>query len=176
MPSARDIVEQYFRAHYAGDTDIARQYLADNLSFRGPAASFASADEYLRASEHAVRAVKHVQMHKVFVDDSDVAVFYDLHIDHQVGFITIVDWYHLEGDKIATIHTIFDTGPFTSSIGQTAVDPVCGMAIGKASAAATRTFAAETYYFCNLGCAERFESQPEQYILPSRNTPDPASA
>jgi YHS domain-containing protein len=164
MAHAGDIVERYLHALYAGDTDTARQYLADNLSFRGPAASFAGADDYLKAIEHAVRAVKRVDMRKVFVDGSDVAVFYDLHIDDPVESIAIADWYHLDGDKVASIRTIFDTGPLTSTRGETAVDPVCGMTVAKAAPAATRAHAGETYYFCNAGCAEAFDNQPERYV------------
>jgi YHS domain-containing protein len=164
MPHTGDIVERYLRALYADDSDTARQYLADNLSFRGPAASFVGADDYLKATEHAVRAVKHLETHKLFADDSDVAVFYELHIDHAVASIAIADWYHLEGNQIASIRTILDTGPFTSPRGETAVDPVCGMTVVKASAAATRTHAGETFYFCNPGCAEAFENQPERYV------------
>ena len=84
---------------YGGDPDTARQYLADDLSFQGPAARFSSADAYVRASEHAVRAVKRLVVRKTFVNGSDVAVFYDLHVDHPVGAIAIADCYHLEGDK-----------------------------------------------------------------------------
>jgi YHS domain-containing protein len=164
MANARSIVEQFIGALYGGDPQTARQYLADNLSFRGPAASFDTADTYLKATGHAVRAVKNMQTHKVFAENSDVAVFYDLHLNHRVGSITIADWYHLEGDKIASIRTILDTGPFTATAAETAIDPVCGMTVARTSAAATRSYADELYYFCNVGCAEAFDSQPAHYL------------
>jgi YHS domain-containing protein len=100
----------------------------------------------------------------VFVDGSDVCIFFDLHIDHPVQSIAIADWYHLEDGKIASIRSILDTGPFTSGTGETALDPVCGMTVAKASAAAIRTYADNTYYFCNAGCAEAFDRQPQQYV------------
>jgi YHS domain-containing protein len=164
MPNTGDIVERYFTALYAGDSETARQYLAENVSFRGPAASFSGADNYLKATEHVVRAVKRVDKRKMFVDGSDVCIFFDLHIDHPVESIAIADWYHLEDGKIASIRSILDTGPFTSGTGETALDPVCGMTVVKASSAATRTYADSTYYFCNSGCAEAFDRQPEQYL------------
>jgi YHS domain-containing protein len=164
MPNNGEIVERYVTALYAGDYETARQYLAQDVSFRGPAASFSSADDYLKATQHAVRAVKHVDTRKVFVDGSDVCIFFDLHIEHPVESIAIADWYHLEGGKIASIHSILDTGPFTSATGERALDPVCGMTVAKASPAATRTYTGNTYYFCNSGCAEAFDRQPEQYV------------
>ena len=100
MLNPRAVVERYLDALYGGDADTARQCLADALSFQGPAAKFSGADAYMKASAHAVRAVKRIETHKVFVDDSDVALFYDMHVDHAVGSIAIAEWYHVEGDRI----------------------------------------------------------------------------
>jgi hypothetical protein len=73
------------------------------LSFRGPAASVNGADNYMKASAHPVGAVKSIDIHRLLVDGSDAAAFYDLHIDHPVDSITIADWYQLEGDRICAI-------------------------------------------------------------------------
>src|SRR5262245_26797289 len=168
MSNPKAIVERYIGALYGGDGGTARRCLADDVSFQGPAAKFSGADAYMKASAHAVGAVKRLETHKVFVDGPDVAVFYDMHVAHPVGSITIADWYHIEGDKIAAIRTILDTGPFTAPVaGETAVDPICGMTVSRASAAATRTFGGSTYYFCSTGCAEAFDRE--------RNSPMTAS-
>jgi YHS domain-containing protein len=160
MSNPKAIVERYIGALYGGDSGTARQCLADDVSFQGPAATFSGADAYMKASAHAVRGVKRLETHKVFVDGTDVAVFYDMYVDHPVGSIAIADWYHVEDDKIAAIRTILDTGPFTAPVaGETAVDPVCGMTVSKASPAATRTFDGVTYYFCSTGCAEAFDAE-----------------
>lgn len=165
MPNARDIVEHYFSALYRGDASTARSYLADDLSFRGPMTRLSNADQYVKATEHVVRAIKGVEKRKVFADGQDVCIFYDLLMDTPVGSIPIAEWYHLDGEKISSIQTILDTAPFTSTAttGETAIDPVCGMTVAKESAAATRLYAAETYYFCNPGCADAFGDQPERY-------------
>jgi len=165
VANAADIVHKYLSAFYGGDLQTARQYLADDMSFSGPAATFAGADAYLRATQHVMHAVNGVEKRKVFVDGPDVCVIYDLLIDHPVASIAIADWYHVESDRIASIRTILDTGPFTPTAGETALDPVCRMTVGKASAAATRTYAGDRYYFCSTGCAEAFDSQPEQYVI-----------
>ena len=167
MANPGKMIERYLTAVYSGDVETARQCLADELSFRGPAASVDGADNYLKASAHAVRAVKRIEIHRLFVDGSDVAAFYDLHIDHPVGAIPIADWYQLEGDRIRTIRSILDTGPFASAGGETAVDPVCGMTVSKSNAAATRTYANQTFYFCNAGCASAFDLHPEMYPAPT---------
>src|SRR3974377_2252254 len=95
MANPEKTIERYLTAVYSGDVETARQCLADELSFRGPAARVDGADNYLKASAHAVRAVKRIEIHKFFVDGSDVAAFYDLHIDHPVGSIPIAHGQHL---------------------------------------------------------------------------------
>jgi Cu+-exporting ATPase len=176
VTDARAIVEQYFRAFWGGDRQTARRYLADDLSFAGPAASISGADAYLTASEHARRAVKGVETHKVFADGPDVCVFFSLRMDGPVGSAAVAEWYRLDGGKIASIRTILDTAPLTAAAreqpgeqaGETALDPVCHMTVEKASAAATRRHGGTTYYFCSAGCAAAFEAEPERYLAASR--------
>ena len=45
-----------------------------------------------------------------------------------------------------------------------AKDPVCGMSVDPATAAATREYNGTDYYFCNPGCAAKFEQNPTQYL------------
>ena len=46
----------------------------------------------------------------------------------------------------------------------TVKDPVCGMTIDPATAAATREHEGITYYFCNPGCADKFDQDAARYI------------
>lgn len=45
-----------------------------------------------------------------------------------------------------------------------ATDPVCGMDVDEADAAATADYRGQTYYFCATGCKESFESEPGAYV------------
>ena len=42
-------------------------------------------------------------------------------------------------------------------------DPVCGMAVDPARAAATVEHAGQAYYFCSKGCATKFGAEPSKY-------------
>jgi P-type Cu+ transporter len=44
------------------------------------------------------------------------------------------------------------------------VDPVCGMDIDPANAAATSVYAGKTYYFCSKDEKDRFDKDPEKYL------------
>jgi Cu+-exporting ATPase len=43
-------------------------------------------------------------------------------------------------------------------------DPVCGMTVEPAKAAAAFEFAGKTYHFCSKRCAERFAAEPEKFL------------
>ena len=43
-------------------------------------------------------------------------------------------------------------------------DPVCGMSVGAESAAAAWEHDGVTYYFCSVGCLERFRQDPERFL------------
>ncbi len=45
-----------------------------------------------------------------------------------------------------------------------AIDPVCGMTVDPANAAAHRLYEGTDYWFCNPGCAERFDADPAKYL------------
>jgi len=49
-------------------------------------------------------------------------------------------------------------------VADTAVDPVCGMTVTKAKAAATFDYKGMTYYFCSTGCKDSFAKEPEKYL------------
>jgi Cu+-exporting ATPase len=44
------------------------------------------------------------------------------------------------------------------------IDPVCGMKVDPATAAATYEYEGKTYYFCAPGCKTAFEKDPEKYL------------
>lgn len=48
--------------------------------------------------------------------------------------------------------------------GDTAKDPVCGMDVKKAEAKATFDYKGTTYYFCAVGCKDKFAQDPEKYL------------
>ena len=44
------------------------------------------------------------------------------------------------------------------------VDPVCGMSVEPATAAAAWEHDGQTYYFCSVGCMERFRQDPDRFL------------
>ena len=46
-----------------------------------------------------------------------------------------------------------------------AIDPICGMTVDIAMAAAHRSFNRTDYWFCSPGCAVTFDSDPDRYAI-----------
>jgi Cu+-exporting ATPase len=44
------------------------------------------------------------------------------------------------------------------------IDPVCGMTVEPETAAAAWEHEGKTYYFCSMGCFERFRADPEAFL------------
>ncbi len=44
-------------------------------------------------------------------------------------------------------------------------DPVCGMIVDEAQAAAKSEYLDKTYYFCSEGCKHKFDQRPEDYVI-----------
>lgn len=45
-----------------------------------------------------------------------------------------------------------------------AVDPVCKMEVDPKRAAAQSRYGEVTYYFCAVGCKQKFDREPEKYL------------
>lgn len=45
-----------------------------------------------------------------------------------------------------------------------AVDPVCKMEVDPRRAAAQSRYRDVTYYFCAVGCKQKFDREPEKYL------------
>jgi Cu+-exporting ATPase len=55
---------------------------------------------------------------------------------------------------------------------ETVVDPVCGMTVDPAAAAATATHNGSTVHFCSVGCRDTFVADPDRYPAePVRSSP-----
>ncbi len=44
-------------------------------------------------------------------------------------------------------------------------DPVCGMMVSRGEEAGSSQYQGKTYYFCSPDCKQRFDGDPQQYII-----------
>ncbi|MGH9354762.1 MAG: heavy metal translocating P-type ATPase [Terriglobia bacterium] len=70
----------------------------------------------------------------------------------------------------------FLSKPEAASPAQTVADPVCGMTVDPRGATAKVEHDGQTYYFCNPGCAEKFQADPSHYLIPHPADPEQREA
>ncbi len=112
MTNAKEIVEGYQRALGTGDWTAARHYLSDDLSFIGPFDTFNEADPYLEALKKLHPIIERVEPHRMFAEDDDVCVLYDMVTNSPAGTAFIAEWYRVHNGKIDSIRVVFDPRPF----------------------------------------------------------------
>lgn len=77
---------------------------------------------------------------------------------------------HQHGQKSNPVGSFLPMAGVTNG----AVDPVCGMTVDPARAAASAVHEGMTYFFCNPGCAVKFKANPSKYLQGHREEHEPA--
>jgi len=111
MANAKEIVMAYQRALGKADFASARRYMHD-VSFVGPFESFNKPEPYLEALGKLHAIIARVEPRKTFVDGDDVCLLYDMVTNTPAGTAFICEWYHVRGEKIASVRAVFDARPF----------------------------------------------------------------
>ncbi|MBM3313766.1 YHS domain-containing protein [candidate division WOR-3 bacterium] len=70
----------------------------------------------------------------------------------------------VRADVSITPETVADGLKALAQNEESAVDPVCGMAVNQKGAAGGASFQGKTYYFCGAACKDRFEKEPQKYL------------
>jgi len=105
---SRDTVMSYIRALDGQDYDGALKYLHDTVRIRGPAGeTFGKPLDFI---EMLRRFHGRYDVKKVFSDEDDVCVLYDLKTSGPTVFTS--SWYQVREKKIVSIQTVFDPGAF----------------------------------------------------------------
>lgn len=77
-------------------------------------------------------------------------------------------FFNADGEVVQTLTEVtgetFSQGLASLSEPTEAGDPVCGMTVGKASAAGKYDYNGVTYYFCSQNCVTRFKQNPAKYV------------
>jgi len=89
------------------DFDTAARFATDDMTFEGVLGSRQGAAAYFGDME---KMKLKYDVQKVFVDQEDVCLFYDLTMDGKTIFGCA--WYHLDGGKVSSLKVIFDPRPF----------------------------------------------------------------
>jgi ketosteroid isomerase-like protein len=110
MNNGRDVVDRYFGALTTRDLTTVRTLLHDDLTFTGPMATLASADDYLRGLEHITAGILRMERRGVVGDGNDIVQIYDVVLND--GTVPVAEWLRLRDRRIASIEMMLDPRPF----------------------------------------------------------------
>lgn len=104
--NATETVLSFIDALNDEDLKAARNYVADDMKFVGVLGTRNGADAYFKDME---RMKLKYDIQKVFSDENDVCVFYDITMSGLKIFSC--GWYKIENNKIKSFKVIFDPRP-----------------------------------------------------------------
>jgi SnoaL-like domain len=113
----RKTVLGYFNAWTTHKTDEAYAFLADDLAFWGPTASYASAEEFRPGLIQFAAMTKRAQITRLLVDGDWAAMNYDCELPAPIGTIRIASFFRVERGKIKQYETMFDATAFRKAGG-----------------------------------------------------------
>jgi SnoaL-like domain len=108
--ATRETVLGYFNAWTARRPDEAFAFLADDLVFWGPTASYTSAEQFRPALVAFAGMTKRAQLTKLLVEGDWAAMYYDCELPF--GIIKIASFFRVEGRQIRQYETMFDATAF----------------------------------------------------------------
>ena len=118
--ASRTTAVRFFKAWTTGDFDTARSLVHDDVSFAGPIDRFDNADAYIGSLRGLAQIVQAAEEQKVFVDDNDVCIIYELVTNTPAGSYPTAEWYHMRDGKISAVRVFFDARPFAPMFEQRA--------------------------------------------------------
>jgi SnoaL-like protein len=104
----RSVVEGYFAAWTANEPREAAAFLAANLEFAGPTASYTSAEAFWPALVGFAAMTKAARVVDLLVDGDRAALLYDCDLPDPVGTLRIASFFRVENGKIRSYDTRFD--------------------------------------------------------------------
>ena len=104
----RRVVEGYFHAWTNHDPGAAFGFLAADLQFGGPTASYDSAHAFRPALNGFAAMTKWAKVVELLIDGDRAALLYDCELPPPVGVLRIASFFTVKHGKIVAYDTRFD--------------------------------------------------------------------
>lgn len=121
MPSAGDVVRNFYAAVVKRDLGAARRYLRDDLVFVGLFETYPSADAYIAALTGLLSITVRLDVKKIIAEGNDAAVFFELETRAPAeATVLVAEWHQVKDGKIASVRSAFDGRPYEAMFTGTA--------------------------------------------------------
>jgi Cu+-exporting ATPase len=165
-----EIVNAYLTAYTSGDVDRAESLVSEDFNFQGPMQATAGRSALRKIVAHVKAGARGHRVLRQWQDGDDVCTLYQFNVetDAHATSLLVSEWNTVRSGQVVSSLMVFDTSRLRGADqgSATVIDPVCGMTIDPATAAAQRRHAQRDYYFCAETCAEAFDANPEHHLAP----------
>jgi hypothetical protein len=108
MSDTRSVVEGYFAAWTQNRVPEAYAFLATDLEFAGPTASYVGAEKFRPALIGFAAMTRSARILELIVDGDRAALLYDCELPPPVGTLRIASFFRVVDGKIQSYDTRFD--------------------------------------------------------------------
>lgn len=82
--------------------------MADDITFIGALAEVSGADECIHGLQGLMSVTTDMVIQHIWADENDVITWYELHTTKTIKPLAIVNWSHIENNRIAKMRVVFD--------------------------------------------------------------------
>jgi YHS domain-containing protein len=162
------IVNAYLAAYASGDVERAASLVSEDFCFQGPMRATTGRSALRDIAAHVAPHARGHRILQQWQNGDEVCTIYELNVETgtEATSLLVSEWDSVRDGLVTSSLMLFDTAPF-QRVGRTStavVDPVCGMTVDPATAAAHRRYGQCDYYFCAVACADAFDAEPERHL------------
>lgn len=89
-----------------------------NVGFNGPLMKLHTASDLITAFKQLGTVLHHNEIKKIFADEDDACIIYDLILDENSDAVPCIEWIKIKNDKITSIQLLFDSKLFLKIRGE----------------------------------------------------------
>ena len=113
MPTAGEVVRNFYTAAVKRDFAAARGCLRDNLVFVGLFETYPSADAYIKALTGLLSITVRLEVKRIISEGNDAAIFFELQTRAPAeATVLVAEWHQIKDGKIAAVRSAFDGRPY----------------------------------------------------------------
>jgi len=107
----KDIANSYFNSLKSRDFEAISTRLSEDITFIGALAEVNGIDECITGLQGLASITTDIVIKHMWNDEFDVITWYELHTTKTSKPLPVVNWMHVQNDKISKIRVTFDPRP-----------------------------------------------------------------
>jgi hypothetical protein len=107
----KNIANSYFKSWQAHDFETIRSLLSDDVTFIGVLGEAHGIEECINGLQGLTSIITDIVIQHMWIDESDIITWYELHTTKTSKPLSVVNWSHVDNNKITGMRVVFDPRP-----------------------------------------------------------------